>query len=450
MPIECYTPAMTAEIAILNRIGVALAADSAVTIKTSGSRESKVYNSVDKLFCLSNNEPVGVMINGTPEIMGVPIETLIKGFRDSSYARPQKTIAQYARRFFDYLREELPGGASTSYEHAAAILIRRLAFIMQDGISKFETRPRSARTSREVFLRRHLDQELRQGLAKLRRFKAVAGVGKENLPAGLGELARHAVREVLGSGFLGLADEAEELISLLLLRDLPTGNAARLVFSGFGTGQVFPAVYAADWDLPLVGAHKVRPITNESITSTNSALIVPFAQKEMVERFMDGVDDAYTEFIEATMRSAMDRFASFALDTVKAKPTAAQRGEMRRMLRLYMEQLASITLDYRVETFRHSVLEVVQFMPKSDLAEMAESLVNLTSIKRRVSAERETVGGPIDVAVISKNDGFVWIKRKRYFDRDINERFFMKQRLRLNKWVRDFGEEEDDGEEAAK
>lgn len=46
---------------------------------------------------------------------------------------------------------------------------------------------------------------------------------------------------------------------------------------------------------------------------------------------------------------------------------------------------------------------------------MAESLVNLTKFRLRVSPERETVSGPIDVALISKGDGFVWLKRKHYF-----------------------------------
>jgi hypothetical protein len=36
----------------------------------------------------------------------------------------------------------------------------------------------------------------------------------------------------------------------------------------------------------------------------------------------------------------------------------------------------------------------------------------------------ETVGPPIDVAVISKGDGFIWIKRKSYFEREFNQRFF--------------------------
>ena len=36
----------------------------------------------------------------------------------------------------------------------------------------------------------------------------------------------------------------------------------------------------------------------------------------------------------------------------------------------------------------------------------------------------ESVGGPVDVAVISKGDGFIWIKRKHYFDPSLNSHFF--------------------------
>ena len=69
------------------------------------------------------------------------------------------------------------------------------------------------------------------------------------------------------------------------------------------------------------------------------------------------------------------------------------------------------------------VLDAVEFLPKDELASMAEALVNLTSFKRRVTLDAETVGGPIDVAVISKGDGFIWVKRKHYFEIDINPQF---------------------------
>ena len=70
------------------------------------------------------------------------------------------------------------------------------------------------------------------------------------------------------------------------------------------------------------------------------------------------------------------------------------------------------------------VLDAVHMLPKDALAEMAEALVNLTAFKQRVSLDAETVGGPIDVAVISKGDGFIWIKRKHYFRPELNPGFF--------------------------
>ncbi len=55
---------------------------------------------------------------------------------------------------------------------------------------------------------------------------------------------------------------------------------------------------------------------------------------------------------------------------------------------------------------------------------MAETLVNMVSFRKQVTMEAETVGGPIDVLVITKGDGPVWIKRKHYFNPELNHRFF--------------------------
>ena len=66
------------------------------------------------------------------------------------------------------------------------------------------------------------------------------------------------------------------------------------------------------------------------------------------------------------------------------------------------------------------MIDVIATFPKEDLAAIAESLVNLTSFQRKILREAETVGGPIDVAVISKGDGFIWISNgKHYFQKDL-------------------------------
>jgi len=52
-------------------------------------------------------------------------------------------------------------------------------------------------------------------------------------------------------------------------------------------------------------------------------------------------------------------------------------------------------------------------LPLGELCALAEGLVSLTAFRARMSTEKaETVGGHIDVAAISKAEGFVWVRRK--------------------------------------
>ena len=77
--------------------------------------------------------------------------------------------------------------------------------------------------------------------------------------------------------------------------------------------------------------------------------------------------------------------------------------------------------DYKKRVHVSPITRMVTMLPKEELAMMAESFVNLTSLKRKISDDQETVGGPIDVAIISKGDGFIWVKRKNYFRHDLNQ-----------------------------
>jgi hypothetical protein len=79
--------------------------------------------------------------------------------------------------------------------------------------------------------------------------------------------------------------------------------------------------------------------------------------------------------------------------------------------------------EFRHKTLVNPIVSTVAVLPKDELAAMAEALVNLTSFKRRFSPNAETVGGPIDVAVISKGDGFIWVKHKHYFKPELNPHF---------------------------
>jgi len=89
---------MTAEIAILNKAGVALAADSKVTIGGV-----KTFDTANKFFCLSKFHPVGIMIFGNAEFMGFPWETIVKMYRHNKRDSGEESITQWAIDFIKFL-----------------------------------------------------------------------------------------------------------------------------------------------------------------------------------------------------------------------------------------------------------------------------------------------------------------------------------------------------------
>ncbi len=85
--------------------------------------------------------------------------------------------------------------------------------------------------------------------------------------------------------------------------------------------------------------------------------------------------------------------------------------------------------DYQYQKITGPLLEILAHMGKEDMSELAESLVNITSLKRKFTSSDstdESVGGPVDVAIITKGDGFVWMKRKHYFSMENNQGFMDK------------------------
>lgn len=59
-------------------------------------------------------------------------------------------------------------------------------------------------------------------------------------------------------------------------------------------------------------------------------------------------------------------------------------------------------------------------MPIQDAIELAEFLVDMTIKFIHFLPEPSTVGGPIDIAAITKFEGFKWIKRKHYYSQKFN------------------------------
>ncbi len=102
---------MTAEIVVINRNGVAMAADSAVTI----GRE-RVWQTANKLFSLSPYNDIGIMIYGAGSFQGHSWETIIKCFRQDCSTKEFQTVEACTKSFIAFLKSnKIKGSESNIY-----------------------------------------------------------------------------------------------------------------------------------------------------------------------------------------------------------------------------------------------------------------------------------------------------------------------------------------------
>lgn len=421
---------MTAEIAVLNAQAVALAADSAVTIETTtapADAQRKVYNTVNKLFALSKHEPVGIMVYGNASIAGLPAETVIKQFRVRLGARAFPTVEGYVEALAEFLAGERLCSESEEAQFLASALEAVFRALAQELRQAIEASGLSIDELPVAF--DHVLQRGESYLAAQRFLDGFAADDLARLNPSVRPLAETAFERVLGD--LGIsAGQRERTLALGLLsclKDQELSSSTGLVVAGFGRDEYRPALHP----LRLWGRVEGRPqIAREPparLTLDAGAAVRAFAQRDMVATFMEGVDPESRHLFRETVRRLLVTELPGRIEAMVGESSVADLGGQVRALGERMFAALDRTMDqHRREARIGPVIEAVQHLGKEDLAALAEALVQLTSLKRRFTLGPETVGGPIDVAVISKHDGFIWMRRKHYFQAELNPQFLQR------------------------
>ena len=61
-------------------------------------------------------------------------------------------------------------------------------------------------------------------------------------------------------------------------------------------------------------------------------------------------------------------------------------------------------------------LEFIKKYNLRDMAALAENLIKATELHRKITFQQENVGGLVDLALITRNDGFQWLNRKSWYE----------------------------------
>jgi hypothetical protein len=408
---------MTAEITILNKTGVALAADSKVTI--GGGR--KTFDTANKIFSLSKFHPVGIMIFGNAEFMQYPWQTIVKMYRDQKRDRGEDSISLWAQYFITYVTTFGEFTAEDKVDNFRDIVMSWFSHINQLALSELSEgeEPATPETYNKAILRQ-LDRQLRV-LEKAKTLYANDYVK---------ELKKRYSTDVKRMVILRFETDAIRKIATSFVwkaisRAVFSPNSSGIVVTGYGCKEVFPGL--AHYETYGYIGDRIKLVLKfeRSITKNNRSMVIPFAQKEMVYRFMDGIDPGYHRFITVMFSKAMADACRSVLDTY-GKDEYKTDTVIRKLVRGTVESMKK-TVDeakkFQNKKFSRPIINMIAMLSKDELPNVAESLVALTSLKRHVSEDAETVGGPIDVALISKGDGFIWLKRKHYFKSELNRMF---------------------------
>lgn len=425
---------MTAIVSVLNSQGVAFAADSAVTV--TGQSGKKVYNRSNKIFTLSKYYPIGIAIYNSVNLGGIPLETLIKMYRKKLGEEPYDTLEEYKTDFIEFIREKLNSLSDVTKRNnfysfcswAHLEIINRTVATLIDLEEEGDLDER-----REEKFDQTLNDELDQYLAELRASPKAnyCTLSFENylvLYADKIVDIENYIEERIKDEFpeFILTDEHRSKIKDILYEiiniEFIFENYSGLVFFGFGEEEMFPSSHHLLVGSMIGDELRVRSGIPVKIQPGESN-IIPYAQGDVTTTVLTGVDPNYKEEVRKSVKGSFEA-ASEQIAAILGESELSE--QIKNAMGNISDELIRGLEDYQRERITGPLLDVLKFMGKEDMSELAESLVNITSLKRKFSSldsSEESVGGPVDVAIVTKGDGFIWMKRKHYFDGENNPSF---------------------------
>lgn len=409
---------MTAIVAVLNKHAVAIAADSAVTMGNT----HKVVNSANKIFTLSKYHPVAVMTYSNASFMGVPWDLIIKEYRKGLGDKAFPCLKDYVDDFINFLHSRHFFCDEQTQRASMLLLLDSFYSLCRNEILRDEG----------IDIKDQTEEIIVDKLQKCFDSNKAGKQCPEFAGYDYADFALYAKSDIdeyaekVGFSDSGLLCKSfYRYLSVSLGISLNTG----LVFVGYGEDEIYPSLFPINVSFGMDG--HLRYYLDENNVARisehgSSAVIVPFAQIDVTQTIIRGINPSFQDIIYNVIGKSIHSFSDAITNILDAHESTAiispaiKALDKDSIIRYITHQ---INKEMR-ESYTDSLLNTVVLLDKEDMANMAESFISLTSLVRRMQPGEETVGGPVDVAVISKGDGFVWINRKHYFKPELNASFF--------------------------
>jgi hypothetical protein len=204
--------------------------------------------------------------------------------------------------------------------------------------------------------------------------------------------------------------------------EFPGRTTNQVVFVGYGDKDLVPTMAGVD----LQGArenHVVRKLWGEISAwrppgGSSYALIRPLAQSDMINLILSGQGPFFVDVVQATIERSREAIGEpvegedGSGDTVSNDTMEKEAETPGDLVETIFEILKEETEERSQERNVRPALATIAGIPLASLAEIAGSLVSAQNLAQNIRGELATVGGNIDIATITLDEGFRWVSHK--------------------------------------
>lgn len=402
---------MTAEIGIVNRNGAVLAADSMATIRVFSTEK---FILCEKVFNLSINHAVGIMIYGSAQFADTSWETIIKIYKTYIQIEPFNTLHEYGESFRSFLVYDRK---IYNYTHEQELLEYVLEQCLMRVIPTLYEDKLTLSAKAQQIVNEYSEKQFLEGFDNnfIELFKR--------------EHSEYLINYINEINNIKFDDKTKDNLILLCGYLISKSNClldfkqyTGIVICGYGKLDVFPSIIEYQI-IGIVSGKLIYKLKNEvkiGIEENSvSEKILSFAQRDVIDMYMTGIDPSINEKLHERINNVFNnlynKINSKLYEVLKNKFTIEEVKKINSVGLELKEEIVKDLESIKKEKYLNQFSAMIGLMRQEDLAILAQALVEMTSIRRRFTMDLETVGGPIDVAIITKVNGFKWVKKKQLY-----------------------------------
>lgn len=378
---------MTSQVILFNGNGVAIASDSAVT---TGSR---VLDTAEKIFPIPEPHQMAVVVSGWVNIHGFPIGVLLGEWFNSLGESRLPSARSYSESFVHFL--------NSSNFFSPESSLRYLQVVFEELFNEFRQSDPEDSNAGGFDDYEEMAREFYESL------------GLNGLLDGFNEeYGSH-----LSDGYLTVenvsswrecwnpypTDREIAVLRRLLLRYVKRSlvrSVTGMAFVGFGANEIMPSFFQRDIRAVLAGRTLGRLGKEQTFSSSmdeNYVGYFPLAQSDAIDAFVRGYR---ADFVNDT-REAVAKKSLRSRDIEADVSTELLEVVSERFVNALQQ---GIVQSDQLERFKRNIATI----PIRSLLSVAQSLIQFQALSAMLSQDLQTVGGPVEAAVITRLEGFVW------------------------------------------